>query len=113
MADEKKILIVDDSALIRHLLGTAIGEDAGVQVAYAAHNADLALKYLAANTGDLVLLDVEMPDMDGIEAVMRIRRSWPALTVLMCSSLTERGADVTIRAFQRSASDYIVQPSAS
>jgi len=113
MADEKKILIVDDSALIRRLLGTAIGEDAGLQVAYAAPNAELALKYLAANTVDLVLLDVEMPDMDGIEAVTRIRRSWPALPVLMCSSLTERGADVTIRALQRGASDYIAKPSAS
>src|SRR5690606_4171379 len=113
MVDEKKILIVDDSALIRRLLGTAIGEDAGLQVAYAAPNAELALKYLAANTVDLVLLDVEMPDMDGIEAVTRIRRSWPALPVLMCSSLTERGADVTIRALQRGASDYIAKPSAS
>lgn len=111
--DDKKILIVDDSALIRRLLGTAIGEDGGLQVAYAAPNAELALKYLRGNPVDLVLLDVEMPDIDGIEAVTRIRKSWPSLPVLMCSSLTERGAEVTIRALQRGASDYIAKPSAS
>lgn len=113
MIHGKKILIVDDSALIRRLLGTAIGEDPGLSVVYAAPNAELALKYLHGNAVDLVLMDVEMPGMDGIEAVTRIRSAWSALPVLMCSSLTEAGAEVTLRALQRGASDYIAKPSAS
>lgn len=113
MSIGKKILIVDDSALIRRLLGSAVGSDSRLEVVYAAPTAELALKYLRGHAVDLVLLDVEMPEMDGIEAVTQIRREWAELPVVMCSSLTELGAEVTLRALQRGASDYIPKPSAS
>lgn len=107
-----KIVVVDDSALSRKILSESLESDPHLKVVYAAPRAALAYKYLESKPADLVLLDVNMPEIDGIEAAGYIHNKWPNTPILMCSALTERGADVTLRAMDAGASDYITKPSA-
>ncbi|HYQ14384.1 MAG TPA: chemotaxis protein CheB, partial [Polyangiaceae bacterium] len=108
-----KVLIVDDSVVTRRLLNDVLVADPRIQVVGSAANGAIALQKLPLLEPDVVLLDVEMPDMDGIETVSRLRPHHPRLPVIMCSSLTERGADVTLRALSAGATDYVAKPSAS
>jgi two-component system, chemotaxis family, protein-glutamate methylesterase/glutaminase len=106
-----KVLICDDSATIRQILSTTLASDPGVRIAGAAVNGQVCLEMLA--TGDLpdvVLLDVEMPVMDGLTALKEIRRRHPRLPVVMFSSLTERGAKATVDALVAGANDYVAKP---
>jgi two-component system chemotaxis response regulator CheB len=106
------VLIVDDSVVVRRLLSDALTSDPRISVAGSAANGAIALQKMAQLTVDVVLLDVEMPDMDGIETVSRLRKDWPELPVIMCSALTERGAEITLRALSAGATDYIAKPTA-
>jgi len=112
-----RIMLVDDSAVARAMLTQALTSDPSFEVAYAAPTAELGLGFLEKHHEkiDLVMLDVEMPRVDGIEALRRIRknRGWSQLPVLMCSSMTARGAEVTVRALSEGASDYISKPHAT
>ena len=108
-----RVLVVDDSALSRALLTETLTKDEDIEVAYAAPNAVLALAYLEKQTLDIVVLDVEMPKIDGIETLCRIRKSGNTIPVLMCSPVTMRGASVTLEALSEGASDYIAKPSSS
>ena len=107
-----QVLIVDDSVVVRRLLSDALGTDPRISVAGSAANGSIALQKLGHLAVDVVLLDVEMPDMDGIETVSRLRKDWPELPVIMCSALTERGAEITLRALAAGATDYITKPTA-
>lgn len=106
-----RILIVDDSAVVRRILSDLVTSDADLEVAGIAQNGSIALQKLTQVSVDLVVMDVEMPGMDGIEAVTRLRVDWPRLPVLMCSSVTARGADATLRALAAGATDYVAKPS--
>lgn len=110
--DKYKVVLVDDSALSRKIVGQALSVDPDISVEYSAPGAALAYKFLEKNKVDLVVLDVEMPEIDGIEAAGYISRKWPQIRILMCSSLTERGASVTLQALEKGASDYISKPTA-
>lgn len=107
-----RVLIVDDSVVVRRVLTKIFESTPDIEVVGIAATASIGLQKISQIQPDVVLLDVEMPEISGIEAVGRIRASWPRLPVLMCSSLTERGADVTIRALAAGASDYVPKPSA-
>ena len=100
-----QVLVVDDS------VATMLEAAGGFEVTAAA-TAAIALKRLAQCVPDVVIMDVEMPEMDGIEAVRVIRASWPRLPVLMCSTLSSHGADATLRALAAGASDFVPKPSA-
>ena len=106
-----RVLIVDDSVVVRKVLTDALARDPDVEVVGSAANGSIALQKITQVNPDVIILDVEMPDMDGVETVKRIRAGWPKLPVIMCSSLTERGADTTLRALANGASDYIAKPS--
>ena len=108
-----RVLVVDDSVVIRRMLTNAIDADPALRVVGTAANGRLALAKLQSSPCDMVTLDVEMPEMSGLEALLEIRRAHPSLPVLMCSSLTERGANATLDALARGANDYIAKPSAS
>lgn len=108
-----RVLIVDDSVVVRRMLSDALAGDARVSVVGTAPNGAIALQKLAQVSPDVVILDVEMPDMDGIETVRRLRVDYPRLPVIMCSSLTERGAEVTLRALAAGATDYVTKPAAA
>lgn len=109
-ARRTRILIVDDSAVMRSLLRSVITSDAGLEVAGTAADGESALACLAQLQPDLILLDVEMPVMDGLVTLRELRRRGNRMPVIMCSSLTQRGARVTIEALACGASDYVTKP---
>ena len=115
MADDNQIrvLIVDDSVVVRLMLQQLIHEDPLLMVAGAEASGQAALNKLDALRPDVVILDVEMPGMSGVETVAAIRARAPRLPVIMFSSYTEDGAAVTIEALSRGASDFVMKPSQS
>jgi two-component system chemotaxis response regulator CheB len=106
-----RVLIVDDSMVTRKLLGRTIAADGALEVVGAASLGRMALEMIPRLHPGVVILDVEMPEMDGLETLSAIRESWPGLPVIMFSSRTERGAAATIEALVRGASDYVAKPS--
>lgn len=106
-----RVLVVDDSVVVRKVLSVIIEKDPLLELAGTAPTAPIGIQKIDQLNPDVVVMDVEMPEMSGIEATARIRRSWPKLPILMCSTLTERGAEVTLRALAAGASDYVAKPS--
>jgi two-component system, chemotaxis family, protein-glutamate methylesterase/glutaminase len=105
-----RVLVVDDSAVVRRLVSKAIDSDPLLEVVGTAANGQIALHKLTQLRPDLVTLDVEMPGMDGIETLKRLRADHPLLPVIMFSTLTERGAAVTLEALMLGANDYVTKP---
>ena len=105
-----RILIVDDSAVMRSLLRSVVCADESLEVAGAAADGRSALDAIETLRPDLVLLDVEMPVMDGLVTLRQLRARGHRMPVIMCSSLTQRGAQVTIEALACGASDYVTKP---
>ncbi|HEV2688211.1 MAG TPA: chemotaxis response regulator protein-glutamate methylesterase [Bryobacteraceae bacterium] len=105
-----RVLIVDDSAVVRRLLSEVLAADPELEVVGAAGNGSLALTRIPEVKPDLVTLDIEMPGMDGLATITEIRKRYPKLPVIMFSSLTERGASATLDALARGASDYVTKP---
>jgi two-component system, chemotaxis family, protein-glutamate methylesterase/glutaminase len=105
-----RILIVDDSAVMRSLLRSVVGADAGLEVAGTAADGASALSSIGVVRPDLILLDVEMPVMDGLVTLRELRRRGHRMPVIMCSSVTQRGAKVTLEALSSGASDYVSKP---
>lgn len=106
-----RVLIVDDSAVIRKLVADALAADPQIEVIGSAQNGQLAVERVARLKPDAVTMDIEMPVMNGIDAVRVIRRTNPRLPIVMFSTLTERGASATLDALQAGASDYVTKPS--
>jgi two-component system chemotaxis response regulator CheB len=107
----KRILIVDDSAVMRSLLRTVVSSEPGFEVAGTAADGASALSSVDVLRPDLILLDVEMPVMDGLVTLKQLRGRGHKMPVVMCSSLTQRGARVTLDALAAGASDYVAKPS--
>ena len=105
-----KVLIVDDAALIRRLVSDALAGDPHIEVAGGAGNGRQALQLIPQLNPDLVTLDVEMPEMGGIETLRELRKRYPRLPVIMFSVLTERGCADTLEALSLGASDYVAKP---
>jgi len=103
------VLIVDDSALVRQLLTEMLSADREIEVVGAANDAHAAREKIKALNPDVITLDVEMPKMDGITFLRNLMRLRP-MPVVMVSSLTERGADVTLDALALGAVDYLSKP---
>lgn len=105
-------MIVDDSTVIRGLLGRIIDAQKDMRVVTSVANGRSAVEMVRHKAVDVVLLDIEMPEMDGLTALPLILKERPSLPVIMASSLTQRGAEVTMRAMSLGAADYIPKPSA-
>ncbi|MBC8069831.1 MAG: chemotaxis response regulator protein-glutamate methylesterase [Deltaproteobacteria bacterium] len=105
-----RVLIVDDSVVIRKLVGEGLALDPSIEVIGTASSGQTALSRLAVSTPDVVTLDIEMPGMDGLATLKEIRRRFPKLPVIMVSTLTQRGALMTLDCLAAGASDYVAKP---
>lgn len=108
-----RVLIVDDAAVIRRAVADELAADPALEVVGTAANGKIALARLPQVCPDLVILDIEMPEMDGLATLREIRKLYPRLPVIMFSSLTERGATATLDALALGATDYFTKPSNS
>ena len=105
-----RVLVVDDAVVVRRMLTDVLSAEADIEVSGVAANGRIALQKIAQGLPDVVTLDVEMPEMDGLETLREIRKTWPKLPVIMFSTLTERGAAATLDALALGASDYVTKP---
>ena len=110
MAEDLKVLVVDDSAIYRSLVQGCLREIDGVECVGAAHDGRDAITKTRELRPDVVLLDVEMPVMSGVEALPDLFEIDKDLGVIMVSSLTTKGADVTMEALQLGALDFVTKP---
>jgi two-component system chemotaxis response regulator CheB len=106
-----RVLVVDDSAVIRRLVSDVLSADAAIEVVGVAANGRVALDKITQLKPDLVTMDVEMPELDGLQALKEIRKTNQRLPVVMFSNLTDRGAATTIEALSAGASDYVTKSS--
>lgn len=108
---KKRVLIVDDAVVVRKTLSDAVSRDARLEVAGTASNGRFALAKFSLVKPDIVLLDIEMPEMDGLETVRQLRQIDRRVPIIMFSTLTERGASATLEALALGATDYVTKPS--
>ena len=106
-----RILVVDDSVVVRRMVSDALTSDPQLEVVGTAANGKIALAKIPQVNPDVVILDVEMPELDGIGTLVEIRKSLPTLPVIMYSTLTQRGAEATLEALSKGATDYVTKPS--
>lgn len=105
-----KVLVVDDSVVVRRLVSDVLASDPRIEVVGTAANGKVALAKIPLLNPDLITLDVEMPVMDGLETLVELRKDYPRLPVVMFSTLTARGASATLDALERGANDYVTKP---
>src|SRR3990170_1785095 len=105
-----KVMIVDDSAVVRGLVSRWVGEEAGLEAVARHANGKLAVEDVIRSAPDVILLDIEMPVMDGLEALPLLLRARPQARVLMVSTLTRRNAEISFKALSLGAFDYLPKP---
>jgi two-component system chemotaxis response regulator CheB len=105
-----RVLVVDDAVVVRRMVSDVLAADPQIEVVGAAANGRIALQKIVQLTPDLLTLDVEMPEMDGLETIVEIRKTWATLPVIMFSTLTERGGQATLEALTLGATDYVTKP---
>lgn len=111
MAEQKlRVLVVDDTIVYRRILSTIIEELPGTELAATAPNGKIALAKMETAEVDLVLLDVEMPVLDGLKTLEVIRERFPEVGVIMISGANTSAAGTTIRALERGAIDFVPKP---
>ena len=107
-----RVLVVDDSVVIRRLVSDLLSSDSSVEVVGVAANGRIAVEKISQVNPDVVTLDIDMPEMDGLQTLAVVRKRHPRLPVIILSALTERGAAMTLEALTSGASDYVTKPAA-
>jgi two-component system chemotaxis response regulator CheB len=105
-----RALIVDDAVVFRRLVAEELNKDPALEVVGTAANGRIALARMTQVNPDVVILDIEMPELDGLSTLKELRKTYPRLPVIMFSALTERGATATLDALALGASDYFAKP---
>lgn len=108
-----RVMIVDDSAVIRGLFAKTLKADPDIEVVASVGNGKLAVDAIKRHPADVVVLDIEMPVMDGITALPLLLEASPQTKVLVASTLTLRNAEISIRALEAGATDYVSKPTAT
>src|ERR1700744_5480074 len=105
------VLVVEDSVVNRRRGTHSLEGEPAIEVVGSASNGAIALKRIPQLNPDVITLDIEMPEMDGLEMLRHVRREFPAIRVIMFSTLTERGASSTFEALSLGADDYVTKAS--
>ena len=103
-------MVVDDSVVVRRLVGDILAQDPEIEVVGTAANGRIALAKIDSLRPDVVTMDVEMPELDGVETVRQLRRDGYRQPIIMFSTLTDRGATATLDALAAGATDYVTKP---
>lgn len=111
--DKVRVLIVDDSAVMRKIIASALQKDPAIEVVGFANNGLQAIEAIKTYSPDVMTLDIEMPEMDGLTALREIRKTNKYLPIIMFSSLTHKGAQAAVMALTAGASDYVGKPATS
>ncbi len=111
--DPYRVLIVDDSAVIRGLLARIIEAEDDITVATTVSDGRMAIKSLDRHDIEVIVLDIEMPGMDGLTALPLLVAADPDVKIIMASTLTRKNAEISMRALAAGAHDYIPKPSAT
>jgi two-component system chemotaxis response regulator CheB len=106
-------MVVDDSAVVRGLITRMLEQDNGFAVVASVGNGQMALSALERQDVEVIILDIEMPVMDGLTALPKLLKVDPDLQIIMASTLTLKNADVSLRALEAGAADYIPKPTSS
>lgn len=105
-----RVMIVDDSAVIRSVISKTLVAEKDIHLAGIAINGDAAVKAVKQLNPDVIILDIEMPVMDGITALPLLLKEKPGVKIVICSTLSARGADITIRALTLGATECLLKP---
>ncbi|WP_069189825.1 protein-glutamate methylesterase/protein-glutamine glutaminase [Candidatus Terasakiella magnetica] len=108
-----RVMVVDDSAVVRGLITRMLEAEADISVVSSVGNGKMAVDSLARNEVEVIVLDIEMPVMDGLTALPKLLEVDRSIRIVMASTLTARNADISLRALQAGAVDYIPKPSSS
>ncbi|MHC4954788.1 MAG: chemotaxis-specific protein-glutamate methyltransferase CheB [Planctomycetota bacterium] len=104
-------MLVDDSVVVRRSVAAALSEDGEIESVHTAASGRTALAKIGRSRPDVVVLDIEMPETNGLDVLAQLRQQYPGLPVIMFSALTERGATATLDALALGAADYVPKPS--
>ena len=108
---QARVMVVDDSSVVRGIITRALEATPGVKVVASVANGALAIKMLPSIACDIIVLDIEMPQMDGMIALPQLLAIDPGVRIIMVSGLTRRNAEVSLRALALGAADYVPKPS--
>ncbi|MGF1630221.1 MAG: chemotaxis response regulator protein-glutamate methylesterase [Kiloniellaceae bacterium] len=111
--DPFRVMVVDDSAVIRGLLTRSLEKDPMIKVIASVGNGEAAIKALDRHDVEVIILDIEMPVMDGLTALPKLLAARPGIKIIMASTLTRKNAEVSLRALQAGAADYLPKPSST
>ncbi|MGH1350273.1 MAG: protein-glutamate methylesterase/protein-glutamine glutaminase [Methyloligellaceae bacterium] len=109
-SDPIRVMIVDDSAVMRGIVSRWVDEEGGIEIVARHANGELAVNDVANIKPDVVILDIEMPVMDGLTALPLLLKNCPTTKILMASTLTRRNAEVSLKALSLGAIDYVPKP---
>jgi two-component system, chemotaxis family, protein-glutamate methylesterase/glutaminase len=109
--DAIRVMLVDDSAVVRGMVARWLGNEPGIAVVASCLNGKIALDAVDKAQPDIIVLDIEMPEMDGLTALPLLLKRVPKARILMASTLTVRNAEVSLRALSMGATDTIAKPS--
>ena len=104
------VMVVDDSAIVRGLITRTLKSDPRIEVVASCSNGEMAVTQAARRALDIIILDIEMPVMDGLTALPKLQQANPGARIIMASTLTQRNAAISIKAMALGAADYIAKP---
>jgi len=110
--EKLKALVIDDTIVYRKIVGDVLKSIPGVEVVGTANNGKIALSKITSLKPDLITLDIEMPEVNGIEVLQELHKSPTPPVVIMLSTLTQQGSEMTIKALELGAFDFVPKPDA-
>ena len=105
-----RVLVVDDAVVVRKIVTDVLSSDPEIDVVGVAANGRIALAKIPQINPDILTLDIEMPEMDGLQTLVEVPKLYPSIPVIMFSTLTERGGAKTLEALSLGATDYVTKP---